>query len=255
MTPIVLSVAGSDSGGGAGIQIDLRAFQNNGVFGTTVLTALTAQNLEGVRDVHPVPVTHVQAQLDAVLDGFRVRAAKTGMLWSADTIEAVADAVDRTQIPWVVDPVMVATSGATLLQNSAISRYRDRLLPRAALVTPNLDEAAVLLERSTIADEDHEEAARELSDRFSVPFLVKGGHRRGALIDVLVADGELHRFESERRSLKTHGSGCALSAAIAARLGRGESLVSAVEEGLDYIRRASRFPIPLSSEIRVLGPL
>lgn len=253
MKPVIMTVAGSDSGGGAGIQADLRAIVANGGFPTTVLTALTAQNLDGVTDVHGVPPSHVEAQLSAVTDGFPVSAVKTGMLWSAETIDTVVAGQRRTQCPWVVDPVMVATSGARLLQDQAIARYVDGLLPLASLVTPNLDEAAVLLGEASIADADHEDAATTLASRFGVAFLVKGGHRRGDLIDVLAEGGRVHRFAGVRYPVNTHGSGCALASAIAAHLGAGAGLVAATQAGLAYIQRAAASPLRLREEVSVLG--
>ncbi len=253
MRPVVMTVAGSDSGGGAGIQADLRAIGANGGFGTTVLTAVTAQNLEGVRDVHGMPVDHVRAQLAAVMGGFPVAAAKTGMLWSGETIAVVVRAVERSRFPWVVDPVMVASSGAKLLQDDAIERYRTELIPLAALVTPNLDEAAVLMGRTRIADDEHEDVALHLAREHRVPFLVKGGHREGALVDVLALDGQLHRFPATRRSLNTHGSGCSLSAAIATRLATGDGVREAVEAGLAYLAAAAAKPHQISEDTRLLG--
>lgn len=253
MRPVVMSVAGSDSGGGAGIQADLRAIGANQGFGTTVITALTAQNLEGVREVHGVPAAHVREQLAAVTEGFPVAAAKTGMLWADETIAVVAQAAKSARFPWVVDPVMVATSGAKLLQDDAIARYRTELLPAAALVTPNLDEAAVLLDRERIHDHGHEEAARLLAREFGVPFLVKGGHRSDTLVDILAIDGEVFRFPAVRQTLNTHGSGCSLSAAIATRLAHGDGTVDAVRKGLAYLARAAAHPHAIRRDTRVLG--
>lgn len=253
MLPVVMSVAGSDSGGGAGIQADLRSIVANGGFATTVITALTAQNLEGVSDVHGVPIEHVRSQLAAVVGGFSVRAAKTGMLWSAETISVVADCLCKQGFPWVVDPVMVATSGSRLLRDDAIDAYRRLVLPRATLITPNLDEAAVLLDVPTVDDAGHVHAAKALSERVGTSVLVKGGHRRDAIVDVLVHDGETFEFPAPRRVLNTHGSGCALAAAIATHLAHGRELVEAVETSLRYLQAAAAEPVQLEHGIRLLG--
>lgn len=248
-----MSVAGSDSGGGAGIQADLRAIVANGGFGTTVITALTAQNLEGVSDVHGVPTEHVRSQLDAVIGGFSVRAAKTGMLWSTETISVVSECLDKQSFPWVVDPVMVATSGARLLRDDAIDAYRRVILPRATLITPNLDEAAVLLDVQSVEDADQVDAAKALSDTTGTSVLVKGGHRQGAIVDVLVHDSETFQFPAPRRVLNTHGSGCALAAALATHLAHGRELVEAVETSLRYLQSATAEPAQLERGVRLLG--
>lgn len=253
MKPTVLAVGGSDSGGGAGIQADLRSIVANGGYPTTAITAVTAQNLARVDAVHEVPPGQVRAQLDAVLDGFPVRVVKTGMLWSVETIETVAEFLEVSEFPCVVDPVMVATSGARLLKNDAVSHVTQRLIPRAVLCTPNLDEAAVLLARPSISDHEHEQAAVELANRLGVSVLVKGGHRRGDLVDILVSEGGVHRFESTRSQLNTHGSGCALASSIATHLARGRTLVDAVGFALSYIARAAHAPVCLAEDVRVLG--
>ena len=208
--PVILSIAGSDSGGGAGIQADLRVFSRLGTFGTTALTAITAQNLGGVTDVAAVPASNVAAQIEAVLSGFPVRAVKTGMLWSAEIVRIVAAAGASGRVPyWVVDPVMVASSGARLLREDAVAAYRELLAPHATVVTPNLDEAAVLLEIEHIGPEDMAEAARALTARLRCPVLLKGGHLEGDPVDVLVAGGELTSWKHPRLAgVNTHGTGC-----------------------------------------------
>ena len=237
--PVALSIAGSDSGGGAGIQADLRAFSKLGAFGTTAITAVTAQSLAGVRAVAGIPPDVVEAQIAAVLEGFAVRAIKTGMLWSADIVDRVAAAVARSAIPTVVDPVMVATSGARLLQEDAITAYRERLIPRCTLLTPNLDEAAVLLDRAAIAPDHMDEAARALGSRFGCAVLLKGGHLDGDPIDVLWHAQQWTRWQHGRvHGVNTHGSGCMLSAAIAAHLAHGAPLIDACERGLAFVHEA-----------------
>lgn len=240
--PTVLSIAGSDSGAGAGIQADLLTFAALGTFGTTAVTCITAQNPDGVSGVHAIPAGLVELQCRAVRDFFHPRAAKTGMLFDAAIIDAVARFLaDTPALPVVVDPVMVATSGAVLLRDDAIGALRTRLLPRAALVTPNLDEAAVLLGRRPDAPEAMEPAARELARLLGAPVLLKGGHLPGGVLaDVLATPEGACRTWTDTRldTVDTHGTGCTLSAAIAARLARGDALADAVAAGRAYLRGA-----------------
>ncbi len=250
--PVALTIAGSDSGGGAGIQADLRVFHRLGVFGTSAITAVTAQSLEGVSDVKGMDPALVRAQITAVTRGFEVRAAKTGMLWSTEIVEAVADLVAASEIPVVVDPVMVATSGARLLDESAIEAYCSQLLPQAALATPNLDEAAVLLGRPAIAPAELEGAAEELFDRFGCAILLKGGHLAGDPVDLLRHPGGLLGWTHARiPAINTHGSGCMLSAAIAAFLATGAPLLAACERGLAFVHDALARGVVLEPEIRL----
>ncbi|RMH11092.1 MAG: bifunctional hydroxymethylpyrimidine kinase/phosphomethylpyrimidine kinase [Gemmatimonadetes bacterium] len=239
--PIALTIAGSDSGGGAGIQADLAAFRAFGVFGTTALTAVTAQNTLGVTAVQAVRPDVVRAQIDAVFADLPPRAVKTGMLADAAVARAVADALDAHAPPLlVVDPVMVATSGARLLEPAAEAVLAERLLPRAALVTPNLAEAEALLGEPVRDVGAMERAARALVELGAGAALVKGGHLEGArVVDVLFADGVVERLERARVPTRhTHGTGCTLSAAIAAALALGDPLRKAVERALDYTARA-----------------
>jgi hydroxymethylpyrimidine/phosphomethylpyrimidine kinase len=250
--PVALTIAGSDSGGGAGIQADLRTFSALGALGTTAVTAVTAQNLQGVRAVEGLPPALVQSQLRAVLQGFEVRAAKTGMLWSAATIEAVSEVWSRHApapgCPLVVDPVMVAASGDPLLQPEAVAAYRRRLAPLCTLLTPNLDEAALLLGRDTVAAGELEQTARRLGLELGCPVLLKGGHLEGDPRDVLWHLGELTCWEHPRiDGVSTHGLGCILSAAITALLARGEPLVAACEQALGFLQAALTRPLRLSS--------
>jgi hydroxymethylpyrimidine/phosphomethylpyrimidine kinase len=236
--PVALTIAGSDSSGGAGIQADLKTFSALGVYGASVLTALTAQNTMGVRGVHPVPPAFVIAQLDAVLDDLDVGAAKTGMLADAAIIEAVLQGLSgrAAGIPLVVDPVMVATSGDVLLAPDAIATVRTRLIPRATLITPNLPEAAQLLGTGIAASEaelrDQLAALTALGPR---AVLLKGGHASGAeAVDYLVIRLATPRIDTRH----THGTGCTLSAAIAARLAAGDGLEAAVRHGKAYVQAA-----------------
>jgi hydroxymethylpyrimidine/phosphomethylpyrimidine kinase len=241
MLPIALSIAGSDSGGGAGIQADLKTFHAFATFGTTALTAITAQNTRGVTAVHPVPVEVVEAQIRAVAEDLPPQAFKTGMLATAELVRSVARSVERHRLPnLVLDPVMVATSGDRLLDRDAERTILDELLPRAAVVTPNLDEAA-LLAGMRVADVDAmRRAAEVLFERGAGAVLLKGGHLQGPELTDILYDGrewrEWRRPKLETRS--THGTGCTLSAAVAAGLAHGRPLREAVAEALDYVHRA-----------------
>jgi hydroxymethylpyrimidine/phosphomethylpyrimidine kinase len=241
-TPTALSVAGSDPSGGAGIQADLKTFSAIGAYGAAVLTALTAQNTLGVTGVHPVPADFVAAQLDAVLSDLDVRAVKTGMLWSADVVAVVVDAIRRYDVPAVVvDPVMVATSGDRLVDQGTVDAIRDALLPVATIVTPNLPEAAALIDGPVPNDEESMievgEAVRKLGAGAA---LVKGGHLGGdQATDILVDERGVLRLPSPRvPTNNTHGTGCTLSSAIAARLVLGDDLRSAVTEAKAYLAGA-----------------
>lgn len=244
--PVALTIAGSDSGGGAGIQADLKTMEAHGVFGTSAVTATTAQNTAGVRDSHVLPVEHVEAQYRAVVEDFDVAAAKTGMLATSEMVSAVTNLLSGFDGPVVVDPVMVATSGDRLLSEDAEEAY-EALIAEATLVTPNADEAAVLVG----GEVDDPEAAREAGERLVETgvdaALVKGGHLGGErVVDTLVVDADggpvTHTFEHPRVDTDaTHGSGCLLASAIAANLARGESLVEAVEAGTAFAERAVRY--------------
>ena len=248
MQPAALSIAGSDSGGGAGIQVDLRVMRRLGVTGTTAITAVTAQNLEGVTMVDGVRPALVLAQIDAVLAGFDVRAIKTGMLWSAEIIEAVADRLRRQDQPIVVDPVMVATSGARLLAADAVDAYAG-LWSQAALATPNLDEAEILLGEG-VSHEDLPAAAQRLRDRLGCAVLLKGGHVQGAPVDVLASADATTAWRHERiTDVNTHGTGCMLASAIAARLALGDRLVAACAAGLAFVHDALRRGAPALASV------
>jgi hydroxymethylpyrimidine/phosphomethylpyrimidine kinase len=240
--PRVLSIAGSDSGGGAGIQADLKTFAALGCFGMTAITALTAQNTCGVRAIHPVPPDMLRAQIDAVLEDIGTDAVKVGMLHSPEIVRTVAQAIDRHQLTRVVfDPVMVATSGAKLIDDPAIAVLVTELFPRAALITPNLDEAALLVGRPLTSAQDMAQAAAELIVRGARAVLLKGGHLAGdTVIDVLLQQsGEPLWLEAPRiATANTHGTGCTLSSAIAAHLALGATLAQAVQQARDFVRQA-----------------
>jgi hydroxymethylpyrimidine/phosphomethylpyrimidine kinase len=224
-----LTIAGSDSGGGAGIQADLKSFAAVGVHGTSVVTCVTAQNTRAVRSVFPVPAAEVTAQLRAILDDFDIRAAKTGMLFSADIVRAVAAGLPRGGFPLVVDPVMVATVGASLEQEGFQEALVERLLPRADLVTPNRFEAERLAGFRVKRLEDAERAARAIRKLGPKAVLVKGGHLSGSLVDVLFDGRRMERFSGFRHDKELHGAGCTLAASIVAYLALGQSLPEAVE--------------------------
>ncbi|KPQ11259.1 MAG: hydroxymethylpyrimidine/phosphomethylpyrimidine kinase ThiD [Saliniramus fredricksonii] len=242
MTAIAVTIAGSDSGGGAGIQADLKTFSALKVYGASVITALTAQNTQGVQAIHDVPADFIAAQMDSVFSDLKVDAVKIGMLSQVGVIETVAAGIERHGISRVVlDPVMVAASGDRLLSEDAIAALRTVLLPHAAIVTPNLPEAAAILGEDVAQDE---EAMRDQGRRILAmgpsAVLIKGGHGSGAeSTDLLIESTNIHRFAAPRIATKnTHGTGCTLSSAIAAKLAQGTTLHPAVEAAKAYISAA-----------------
>lgn len=237
--PIAMTIAGSDPSGGAGLQADLKTFTALGVYGTSIVTALTAQNTVGVTGVMAVPAQFIRAQFDAVTSDMRVAAAKTGMLGDEETVRTVADLLaDSYPVPLVVDPVMVATSGDVLLKPDAISAVRDVLLPLATVITPNLHEAARLLDCSVASTEAEMVSQAEKLLRFGCrAVLLKGGHAEGAeAVDILVSGGTRVRLARPRvETRNTHGTGCTLAAALTAGLARGLPLAEAAEEAKHYL--------------------
>lgn len=239
--PVVLTIAGSDSGGGAGIQADIKTFSALDVFGASALTCVTAQHPGGVTGITAIDPEMVLKQIKAVCDHFPVRVAKTGMLYSAELVRVVADEDLREGIPvLVVDPVMVAASGARLLQADAIDALKKDLLPQARVVTPNLHEAEILCGHSISSMEELREAAREIGDHFDVACVAKGGHLGGdEVIDVLYDEGEEYVFSAPRvDTTHNHGAGCAFSAALTAYLARRELMRDAVEKAKNYVYQA-----------------
>ncbi|MCS7172614.1 MAG: bifunctional hydroxymethylpyrimidine kinase/phosphomethylpyrimidine kinase [Armatimonadetes bacterium] len=255
--PRALTIAGSDSGGGAGIQADLKTFSVLGVFGMSVLTAITAQNTVGVYAVHEVPPEVVAAQIDAVVEDIGVDAAKTGMLSSTAIIEVVADRIRAHRMTrLVVDPVMVAKSGAPLLRPEAQEALRTRLLPLALVVTPNLPEAQVLTGQEIRDLGEMKEAARRIADLGPRFVLLKGGHLPGHPVDVLYDGEECSELAAARIPTKhTHGTGCVLSAAIAAYLSRGLEPREAIREGKAFVTRAIEAALPLGKGFGPCNPL
>ena len=241
--PIALTIAGSDSGGGAGIQADLKTFHQWGVFGTSVITAITAQNTTGVFAVHGVPDSVVEAQIDAVVSDLRPVATKTGMLGTASAVETVAAAWARHGLGnLVVDPVMVATSGDRLSDDSTLDAIRDRLLPHATLVTPNLPEASLLVGRPVESLDDARDAARRLIEMGAGAALIKGGHRDEAKVLDLFWDGsdEVLLEAEKAKTSETHGTGCSLAASIAAGLALGRELPVAVTDAVRWVQEGIR---------------
>jgi hydroxymethylpyrimidine/phosphomethylpyrimidine kinase len=242
MTPIAVTIAGSDSSGGAGIQADLKTFAALGVYGASVLTALTAQNTQGVTAIHDVPADFIAAQIDAVFSDLAIGAVKIGMLSQVAAIEAVAAGLSRFDAPNVVlDPVMVATSGDRLLAVEAIAALRRDLIPRALVVTPNLHEAAALTDAPLARNEPEMEAqARQILALGPRAVLIKGGHGDGAeSVDLLVSNGEVIRLAAPRVATRnTHGTGCTLSSAIAAALAKDLDLAAAAREAKTYVTAA-----------------
>jgi len=237
---VALTIAGSDSGGGAGIQADLKTFAVLGVHGTSAITAITAQNTTGVTDILELPTSLIREQIAVVVDDIGVQAAKTGMLSSAAIIATVADAVERYGIlNLVVDPVMVAKGGAKLLRDDAVAAMRDRLMPLAAVVTPNLPEAQVLLRREITTLDERRRAARELVAMGARSAVVKGGHAEGDVVDVFFDGKQLIELTAERiKTPNTHGSGCVFSAAITAGIALGIEPLEAVRQAKAFITQA-----------------
>lgn len=248
-----MTVAGSDSGGGAGVQADMLSFAANGVFATSAVAALTAQNPSGVRGIFAPPPEFLTAQMEAVWEYFRPSAAKCGMLFSAPIVGAAADFFERRrEIALVVDPVMVSTSGAELLSPDAAAALMERLAPLARLVTPNLDEARRMLGCPKISAGDMPQRAVQLAEKLGTSVLLKGGHAEGGdiLTDILASpEGGLAQFRSPRvEGIDSHGSGCTLSAAVCARLALGEGLAAAVANARAYLASGMAEPVAAGGE-------
>ena len=239
--PVVLSIAGSDSGGGAGIQADLKAFMALGTHGLSAIAALTAQNTRGVSAIHRPPRRFLRAQLDALFDDFPVAAVKIGMLGTVPVIETVAEVLlDRGARNIVLDPVMIASSGARLAERRALDALRQRLLPLADVLTPNLPEAEVLLGRHIVDEDAQAEAAAALLGDVRGGVLLKGGHLPGdTLTDLYLQGGAAPRqWRHARLPIEGHGTGCTLASAIAARLGHGDAPADAADHAIAFLQRA-----------------
>lgn len=239
----VLTIAGSDSGGGAGIQADIKAVSAMGCYAASAITAVTVQNTTGVQAVHPVPLDILEGQIDAVLSDIGADAVKIGMLHSADVVCLVADMLEKYGIRNVVlDPVMVSTSGHRLIEEDAVDVIRKRLMPLARVITPNIPEAEILAGYSITSDDDFDEIARRLSVDGTISVFLKAGHLDGeTLVDRFynAEDGVMTKLPSDRvQTMNTHGTGCTLSSALAAALARGEDLTSAAKSAKAYIEQA-----------------
>ena len=239
----VLTIAGSDSGGGAGIQADIKAISAMGCYAASAVTAVTVQNTVGVQAVHPIPLDILEGQIDAVLSDIGAEAVKIGMLHSAEVVELVAGKIEKYGIRDVVlDPVMVSTSGHRLIEESAVEVIKERLIPLARVLTPNVPEAEMLIGRSILSVDDFEDVAMELAKRYNVSVFLKAGHLNGeVLTDYFynAEDNSMTLLSSKRvRTRNTHGTGCTLSSALAAALARGEDLTSAARSAKAYIEKA-----------------
>ncbi|RLI36527.1 bifunctional hydroxymethylpyrimidine kinase/phosphomethylpyrimidine kinase, partial [Candidatus Bathyarchaeota archaeon] len=226
-----MTIAGSDSGGGAGVEADLKTFSALGVYGTCVVTAVTAQNTLGVYGIHPIPPDFVRRQIEAVMEDVGVDVAKTGMLYSGEVVRVVSEAIDRYGLRVVVDPVLRAGSGDPLMRVEDVEVLRECMVPRATVLTPNRYEAEVLSGVEIRGLRDAEEAARELARLGAEAVVLKGGHLEGEVVrDILYHDGRFRSFEKPRFDLEPHGGGCVFSAAIAGYLALGEDIPGAVEK-------------------------
>ena len=244
--PIALTIAGSDSSAGAGIQADLKTFTALGVYGLTAVTCIVAEVPRKVSRIEPVTARMVREQIEVLLKNFRVGAIKTGLLCSAEIVCAVAQTIQNGKkkaarsIPLVVDPVMIATSGDNLLESKAVEAYKNKLFPLATLITPNIDEAALLLETTIANRRQMASAAKALAKKYHASILLKGGHLRGDnAIDLFFHQGELREFSAPFvRGVETHGTGCTYSAAITAGLASGFSLVQAIKRAKKFVTKA-----------------
>lgn len=250
-----LTIAGSDSGGGAGIQADLKTFSALGIYGTSVITAVTAQNLDGVTAIQPIDPKVVQKQLTVVLEGFPIKVIKTGMLFSEEIIQVIAGVLlNYREIPLIIDPVFAATSGSKLIRDEAIAQLTGKLFPLAALITPNMPEAEILLAEKLETHLHLEQAARKLFERFLVPVLMKGGHLSDKAVDIFYDGKEMKRFESGLiEGVNNHGSGCTLASAIAAAMARGQSLREAVNTAKTYITQSLKDSFQLAPGLRIIN--
>ena len=243
---ITLTIAGSDSGGGAGIQADIKTFQELGVFGTSVITAVTAQNTLGVHGIYPITVQFVEKQLKAILEDFNVKAIKTGMLFNSELIECVATILENRDLPLIVDPVMIAKGGANLLQQDAIQALKNKLLPMATVCTPNIPEAEVISGRAIHTEQDLFLAAQDILSLGVHCVVMKGGHLTGEkAVDTVFIKGEKpFALETNRFDTKhTHGTGCTFSAALTAEIAKGTLLQQAILEAKKFVQLAISNPL------------
>ena len=238
--PVALTIAGSDSGGGAGIQADIKTFSSLGVFGASAITAITAQNTQGVRGIQAISPEILREQIEAILEDFIVDAVKIGMLHNKDAVKVVSETLSSfQQTSIILDPVMISTSGSKLLEDDAIRTIIDELFPKATLLTPNIPETEYLSGIKINNEADMIRAAEQISKEYDCAVLCKGGHQIHTANDLLFADGTYHWFEGKRiDNPNTHGTGCTLSSAIAAYMALGHSLVEAVRLAKEYMNNA-----------------
>ncbi len=260
--PVVLSIAGSDCSSGAGIQADLKTFSYFGTYGLTAVTCVIAETPNKVVSIHPIPPAILQDQICVLLETYQIKAIKTGMLYSKPHIVAITELLQQQPIPVIVDPVMVATSGAHLLKDDALEGYISRLLPAAQLVTPNLAEASVLLNQEISQVDQLKEAAREISSIYNISCLVKGGHlsAENNRVDVLWHEGKSYRYSAPTVDIESiHGTGCILSAAITANIALGLSIPDAVQTAKDWVHSAISesfsFKSPDGNKVQALNQL
>jgi len=252
---VALTIAGSDSGGGAGIQADLKTFSALGVYGASVITAITAQNLEGVTGIQAIDPDMVKKQLVAVMEGFPVKGAKTGMLFSKEIVETIASVWKQYRfVPLVIDPVFAATSGSTLIQDDAIMALTEKLFPLATVITPNMPEAEFLTGDAIKDLDDLQKAAERLYFMYRTPILVKGGHLQNVAADVLVDSKGLEVYQRDMiPGVNNHGSGCTFAAAIVAELAKGAGLKDAVSRAKDYLFRGLQAGHSLTDNVNVIN--
>lgn len=247
--PCALTIAGTDPSGGAGIQADLKTFQELTVYGMSVITSVVAQNTTGVQNVHHLPVTMINEQLNSVISDMPVHSIKTGMIANKDMMQVIAEHLSKSVVNYVMDPVMVATSGDPLISEDARSFLKQQLLPLATVVTPNIPEAQYITGQSIDNTSDLQEAAFEIVKSFGArAALVKGGHLQGKAVDYLYDGNKLYTFEAERFQTKnTHGTGCTYSAAITAHLSKGLPLYEAVKQAKQYVTAAIQYSFSLGA--------
>jgi hydroxymethylpyrimidine/phosphomethylpyrimidine kinase len=246
--PVVLSIAGSDSSGGAGLQTDLRTFYEFGVYGCSAVTAVTSQNPSIVNSVFPIPACEVISQVETVVDAVEVNVVKTGMLFSADIIEGIVPVLEQLDVPLVVDPVMISTSGVSLMAEDAITALKAKLFPLATLITPNIPEAEVLSGLRIESMEDMHTAGKLLTTTFGCAVLIKGGHAVGSeAVDLLFSYDLVKEFRGPRLEDigSSHGSGCTLASAIAANLALGHDLDYSIQLSKDFVRKSIAGAVPI----------
>ncbi|WP_424475546.1 bifunctional hydroxymethylpyrimidine kinase/phosphomethylpyrimidine kinase [Oceanobacillus kimchii] len=238
--PCALTIAGTDPSGGAGIQADLKTFQELQTYGMSVITSVVAQNTTGVTSVHHMPINMIEDQLKAILEDMPIHAFKTGMIANKQMMEIISKKIEKLNAPYVMDPVMVATSGDSLIDTEARSFLREYLLPQTALVTPNIPEAEFITGHSIETLEDMKDAAKHIVDHFNADAaLIKGGHMKADAVDFLYDGSAMHTFSAKRINTKnTHGTGCTYSAAITSYLAKGYSMVEAVQKSKDFVTAA-----------------